>query len=211
MVLSPARQRSRLAACTEVPVCSTGVQAGAALCWPCGHACLDSLPTAAAWRRLGTPGGCCSRAATEPSCSWPPASPSSPRSTVRGPWQAAPALPSFEQAGGLCGGFPLARCTGPCPPAHRCASPWSPAGSKLVDGAELLCARRAGINAVLFYSPVIFTTLGSSQQAALLSAVAVRPKCGHGLLLRQPLSSVRGLEVAPVLQRFHRLFSPCLQ
>ena len=32
----------------------------------------------------------------------------------------------------------------------------------------------AGINAVLFYVPVIFTALGASQQAALLSAVAVR-------------------------------------
>lgn len=41
--------------------------------------------------------------------------------------------------------------------------------------SELLCGVHAGINAVLFYTPVIFTALGASQQAALLSAVAVRP------------------------------------
>ena len=41
--------------------------------------------------------------------------------------------------------------------------------------ANLLCGVHTGINAVLFYAPVIFTALGASQQAALLSAVAVSP------------------------------------
>lgn len=40
----------------------------------------------------------------------------------------------------------------------------------------------AGINAILFYVPVIFTTLGSSQQASLLSAVAVRPTATFQML-----------------------------
>ena len=44
----------------------------------------------------------------------------------------------------------------------------------MVLTAISLCGLRAGINAVLFYAPVIFTALGASQQAALLSAVAVR-------------------------------------
>ena len=107
--------------------------------------------------RQATLGGCCSRGATVQSCWWAPAWPSSPRSMVR---------------------HGLMFLRSPDGGMHCIMDGWR--FTKLfVEGmdwnSKVLCGLHAGINAVLFYAPVIFTALGASQQAALLSAVAVSP------------------------------------
>ena len=45
----------------------------------------------------------------------------------------------------------------------------------IVAGFEVLLVRMQGINAILFFAPLIFKSLGTGQSSSLLGAVAVSP------------------------------------
>jgi len=147
-------------------------------------------------RRLGTPGGCCSRAATEPSCSWPPASPSSPRSTVRGPWQAAPAFRAARQLGARVAGPCLYNARGRAPQRVAALPPArTQASSCLTLQGTARLARRDQRRTVLQPRHLHHAGLQPAGGAALCRGCAPQTRAWACLALS--LCSVQGLEAAP--------------